>query len=376
MQDTAYHASQQDIQDVLSILYAQPLPGSSIARELLSLGNSSFRHREAALYILLHQMEQSRLIQGRIRDTAYDTERRFYRLTYLGKVRLSSTPASPAPCQLLPIPEREYSSIRTIRLRRWCSDAALGIRVSPDKELVAQELYDHICDRMAELIHQGLSGDEAEQAVMEIMGSPLQISAPLGQLHRPFWTLALRWAHRIMVVLALVTLLCYGIHYLDTTFFRNSIVKFDPSAPPAISGSHQLLWKENPNTRQTLDGYRIRAYQTSLWHSTSLDDEQRLLLNIQLKISNPIPWSETPSFGPWIRAEDSLGNQYVCSGLDSPAREPAIQAIQYHTGPTAYILDLWIFQYVSQDAQWLDLHYNRGGRDLTFRIPLTGGDLP
>lgn len=368
--------SNNNVQNILAILYTQPLPGSAIAQQLLLQGNTAFFHREAALYVLLHQMERDRLIRGRLQDTPQGVERRFYRITALGKARFSGIPAAPASYQVLWIPDQEYASIRTIRLRRWCFDATLGIRVSPDKELVAQEIYEHICDRMAGLIATGLDEDSAEQAVMEIMGKPLELNAPLGRLHRPFWTLALRWSHRIMVVLMVVTLLCYSIHYLDTTFFRNTIVEFDRAAPPALSGTHNLLWQDKTNIAESAEGYRIRAYQTSLWHTASQDGDEKLLLNIQIKITNPLPWSERPDFGAWIWAEDSLGNQYVSGGLDTPAKEPAIQAVQYHTGPTSYILDLWIFQYISKDAQWLDLHYDRDGRDITLRIPLSGGELP
>lgn len=371
----SFQFSQNDIRDILSILRAEALPGSAIAKELIALGNAVFQHREAALYILLHQMERDKLIRGRIRDTAPDQERRFYSLTPLGKARCGGIPAAVSSYKPLTIPENANSSIRTIRLRRWCSDATLGIRVSPDKELVAQELYEHIYDRMAELLARGMDGDSAEQAVIEIMGNPLAINAPLGQLHRPFWTLALRYAHRTMVVLLLLTTFCYGFHYLDTAFFRNTIVEFDKNATPPLSGTHRLLWRDSPNVTEAAEGYRIRAYQTSLWHNTSLDGEERLMLNIQIKISNPIPWAEAPDFGAWIWAQDDLGNHYVCSGLDTLAMEPAIQAIQYHTGPTSYTLDLWILQYVSEDAQWLDLHYDRDGRDIIFRIPLSGGDL-
>lgn len=374
--DTAHPFSQHDIQDILAIVCAQPLPGSAIVQQLFARGNTSFFHREAALYVLLHQMERDKLIRGRLRDAAQDMERRFYHVTPLGRARLSGAAASPAPYQPLEIPEREHDSIRTIRLRRWCSDATLGIRVSPDKELVAQELYDHICDRMAGLIAGGLDGVSAERSVLEAMGNPLEINAPMGRLHRPFWTLALRWAHRVMVVLAILTLLFYGLHYLDTTFFRNTIVKFDSSAPPVLSGTHQLLWQDTPNVTETAEGYRIRAYQTTLWHTTTLDGEERLLLNIQLKITNPVPWSQRPNFAPWIWAEDSAGSRYVCAGLDTPAMEPTIMPTLYHTGPTSYILDLWIYQFVSEDALWLDLYYDRDGRDLTLRIPLTGGELP
>ena len=367
--------SQKDIQDVLGILSGQPLPGSAIALGLAAIGNQTLKNREVYLYVLLHQMERSGLIRGRLRDTDAGMERRFYRLTARGRRRISGKPGFTAFFQLNVIPEREQSSIRTIRMRRWCSDATLGIRVSPDKELVAQEIYDHIYDRMALLILEGMDGDSAEQAVMALMGNPLDVNAPLGRLHRPFWTLALRWAQRVMAVLTVLCLFTYGLHYLETVFFRNTIVEFDSSAPPALSGTHQLLWQDKIRVTQSAEGYRIRAYQTSLWHTTSLDGDGRELLNIQLKIINPIPWSQEPDFGSWIWAEDNLGNRYVSGGLDTPAMEPAIQAIQYHTGATTYILDLWIFRYVSQNADWLDLHYDRDGRDLTLRIPLSGGEL-
>ena len=368
--------SQKDIQDVLNILSRRPLPGSAIALDLAAIGNQTLKNREVYLYVLLHQMEQDGLIRGRLRDTDAGMERRFYRLTARGKRRISAASGFTGPYQAHCIPEQEHSSIRTIRMRRWCSDATLGIRISPDKELVAQEIYDHIYDRTALLILQGMDGDSAEQAVLAIMGNPLDVSSALGKLHRPFWTLALRWAKRVIAVLMFVFLFTYGLHYLETVFFRNTIVEFDKSAPPALSGTHQLLWQDKIRVTESAEGYRIRAYQTSLWHTTSLDGDQRELLNIQLKITNPIPWSLEPDFGSWIWAEDSLGNRYVCGGFDTPAMEPAIQAVQYHTGTTTYILDLWIFQYVSQNAQWLDLHYDRDGREITLRIPLSGGEQP
>lgn len=368
--------SPKDVQDILTILYNQPLPGSAIAISMLALGNRTLENREVSLYVLLHEMERDGLIRGRLRDVNTDMERRFYTLTAKGKRRISEKPVFTASYQANFIPEQAQSSIRTIRMRRWCSDATLGIRISPDKELVAQELYDHIYDRMALLIQSGMDGDSAEQAVNSIMGNPLDVNAPLGSLHRPFWTLALRWAHRVMVVLMLICLVTYGLHYLETAFFSNDIEKFDKSLPPAISGTHQLLWRDSPGVTESAEGFRIRVYQTSLWHTTSLDGDQREILNIQIKITNPIPWSQEPNFGNWIWAEDSLGNQYLSGGLDTPAREPAIQAVQYHTGTTTYILDLWIFQYVSQDAQWLELHYDRDGRNITLQIPLSGGEQP
>lgn len=37
------------------------------------------------------------------------------------------------------------------------------------------------------------------------------------------------------------------------------------------------------------------------------------------------------------------------------------------------IYEMELTDFLSQDAQWIDLHYDRAGRDMVLRIDLTGG---
>lgn len=70
---------------------------------------------------------------------------------------------------------------------------------------------------------------------------------------------------------------------------------------------------------------------------------------------------------------DDLGN-YYCASYEAAPGVPAVQSSMYHTGPLTYLHDLYLTDYTSQDAQWIELHYDRAGRDLVLRIDLTGGD--
>ena len=367
---------QEQIQQILSVLSHGAMTGYSIARNLVCFTNDLRSQGEGLLYPVLHTLEQRRLLRSSIETTPSGMERRVYRLTIKGKRALRNSDPVISFRQYLPSPlaSDPGASLRIIRLRRWSMDAVLGIRISPDREIVSQEIYDHLYDLVADLIAAGMDPDAAEQRAYEQMGNYRAISDGLGKIHKPFWTRALRATRWIMLVLSIVCLVCYGFHFLDTHFFRNTIVDFDPDSPPAISGTHTQLWEDTPNASVSSGGYHIRAYRTALWDTTSLDGDTRALLNIQLRVTNPIPWAEVPDFAEWIWAEDSLGNIYLSSALDTPSLEPALQAVQYHVSRLCYVQDIWIFQYVSDGANWIELHYDRSGRDITLHIDLPGGD--
>lgn len=362
-------------QNILSILSAGPATGYAITRHLYRLSADPLPRGEGTIYPVLHAMEQQNLIRAHIGDTSQGTERRFYRLTGKGRRSIKNrTPLRLEDIPIQPLSDKLDLSIRIIRLRRWSMDAVMGITVSPDREIVAQELYDHLYDKFSELVLQGMSLDDAEKAACDAMGSYRELARELSALHTPFWTRSLRFSRYVIAVLSFITLICYGFHFLDVNFLRNTIVEFETDRPPLIGGTHQLLWEDTPLALETSDGYTVRAYRTALWETTSLDDETRIILNIQLRTYNPIPWAEEPDFADFIWAQDSLGNIYLSAARDTPAHEPALQVTQYHTGRTTYVQDIWIFQYVSQDAEWLELHYDRSGRDMVLRIDLPGGD--
>lgn len=363
------------VEPILSVLSCGPLTGADIILALRQTGQNLFTEREGEIYPVLQDMLRRKLVSCRTKEPVPGLPRKYYRLTPAGAAKARKLPHPlPAPEPPSDLPALDDISLRIIRMRRWCSDATLGISVSPDREIAAQELYDHLGERFTRLIRSGADPDEAEAQAVRAMGSPREIAAQFARVHNPFWTKALSFTRRIILVLAVLTVFFYGFHFLDTQFFSNSIVKFDADGEPGLAGTHTLLWSGKSDAADQSDGYSIRVKKVSLWETVTLDGETRQLLNIQLSVFNPIPWSEKPDFSRWIWARDSLGNYYVSPAEDTPALEPSLQITQYHTAPTTYIQDIWIFQYVSQDAQWIELHYDRSGRDILLHIDLTGGD--
>lgn len=42
-------------------------------------------------------------------------------------------------------------------------------------------------------------------------------------------------------------------------------------------------------------------------------------------------------------------------------------------GPFSYTMELWLSNFRSEDADWIEIRYDREGRDIVLRIDLTGG---
>ena len=75
---------------------------------------------------------------------------------------------------------------------------------------------------------------------------------------------------------------------------------------------------------------------------------------------------------------DSLGNyyysQYEHFTTTEEYSEPFLWGNVYRTAPLTYTWDMNLEGYVSQQADWIDLCYDRGGMEFTIRIDLTGGE--
>lgn len=360
--------------EILQILAREEKTGFQIRYALRHTVTGS---GDGELYPLLHELEKKHLIRSRMMTVTPTMERKAYRLTSKGRALLpgnQSFPEHPAPEMGDPSQDRGLS-MRIIRFRRWCADAIRDIRVSPDREIVSRELYDHMYDLFSHYLARGISPEDAEAMTMETMGSAAVIAPRLGALHRPFWTLALRVTRWSMLVLAIITVYLYGLYFLEVNFFAPPVEPFDPDAGPVVSGKHSLVLQLEPECAAKSDGYSFRVDRADLWTSTDIDSNaERQFLNVQIRCTNPLPWAEDPDFQGWIWAVDSLGNYYYSAQEDSNALEPAVSAAGYQTGTFSHTLDLWLYSYVSQDAEWIEFVYDRSGRDVVFHIDLTGGE--
>ncbi len=262
--------------------------------------------------------------------------------------------------------------MRKYQLEQWCKRAVSGIRYVPDQMPVYRALYQEgeaIYDRH---IAAGLSHKEAEALALQELGSAEDRIAPLAKAHPPLPGRLLQFTKGALLAVSLVALLCFGFFILENIYLVPAFRSFDGRMHFPFGGEPRLLQSYDSHPSASSDGYSLRVDRTALWQRTLAGSTDEYM-NIQLKSFNPIPWAEAAGFSPWIWAEDSLGNYYYADHTDSIATSPAIRAEDYRTGLFTHVHDLWLIPCISQEAQWLELHYDRDGRDLCWRIDLTGG---
>lgn len=265
--------------------------------------------------------------------------------------------------------------MRKLLFQRWCSKAVSGIRCSPERETVSQELFDHMEDLYQTLTAEGVDPKEAQHRAVAAMGSAEELAPQLAAIHRPFWGMLELFCRRALVILAFITLLSFGFFVLENFFFDPMLQEFDPDAGLSLSGNLRQTGIIEADAMASSDGYSISIDRVSLWER-SQDSDCRYYCNIQIKVFNPLPWADVPEFSGWYWAEDSLGNYYYSSNEDSSGKESSIQATDYRTGFFTTVQDLWLSPWVSQEAQWIQLHYDRSGRDIVLYIALSGGEQP
>ena len=261
------------------------------------------------------------------------------------------------------------------RLDQWCRTAVSGIRYVPDRHPVYQELFDH-CEALYDhYTAQGLSHPEAEAAVIKDMGSAEDLIKPLAAVHKPFSGYLLTWTGRIFRFLLITAVLLCGLFICEKIYLFPAFQAFHPEDHFPYAGETEVLFFLTPGTRDSSDGYTFTLDKAILYRQT-LGGEDNLLLNLQVRSFHPLPWAEKAGYSGWFWATDSLGNYYYAHNQDSVENSPSIQVTDYHTGLFSYTHDFWINAYISREAQWLELHYDRAGRDVTLRLDLTGGDVP
>lgn len=266
------------------------------------------------------------------------------------------------------------------KFESWCMKAIEKIRFTPDQDAVMRELYDHMMDHYEALLEQGLDRAEAERKTLEAMGSAEELAPQLAAVHHPFWGWCL-WVSRIALALLLCGAIFVGIPYFRYLYFSEPTyerlhVYEDTYISDEVGVSERLFYAE-PDLSAASDGYTLTLTRAARWTTDFIDESltDQDSLFFQIRVFNPRPWAERPEFSQWLWAEDSLGNYYYSreETVNYPG-ECYLMGNIYHSAPFTYTLDLQTSGFLSADAQWIDIHYDRAGRDIVFRIDLTGGD--
>lgn len=271
-----------------------------------------------------------------------------------------------------------------LRFQKWCRDAVSRIVLIPDRITVGQELYDHMEDQYENHLEQGCTPQDAEAAAISSMGNPAALAPQLAAIHRPFWGQVLLVSQRslkvLLPVLALVFAAWLLVHYVLRPFEAPAFNRYDPYKDTSVSDSTGRVSRTlslTPDSSASADGYTMTVTDAALWHGTYTDAHgkpaEEDYFHFRVEVTNPLPWAKFTDILRWFWAEDSLGNHYYAAYESGASADPAIRGRVYQSGPMTCIYEMELTDFLSQDAQWIDLHYDRAGRDMVLRIDLTGG---
>jgi hypothetical protein len=132
-----------------------------------------------------------------------------------------------------------------------------------------------------------------------------------------------------------------------------------------------------PDVSASSDGYYFRVKKATLWRTnfTEPPEDGREYfdqLYMQITVSNPFLWMYEQQGLRWMWAVDSQGTYYTSFEEADDNTQNHIQYTVYRSGLFTYTYDL-SFRDTENDMTWIELHYDRDGRDLVFRVDLAGG---
>ena len=266
-------------------------------------------------------------------------------------------------------------------IEQWCDTAVSYIRFKPDRPPVKQELMEHMQDKYDGYVEAGMVPAEAERQTIREMGSEYETGKLLNKIHKPYlgwlWR-ATQWALVLLLIVALVNGIQWGkdIWYAEISYYTYDPYK-DTSYEFEDGDRRERLLYLEPNSSAKCGGYTFTVTKAAYWEGT-YENKEINSFYFRLEEFNPRPWVDHTEAPRWLSAVDSLGNyyysQYEHFTTTEEYSEPFLWGNVYRTAPLTYTWDMNLEGYVSQQADWIDLCYDRGGMEFTIRIDLTGGE--
>lgn len=255
----------------------------------------------------------------------------------------------------------------------WCRDAVSQIRYRPDRMKVYSELRAHMQDRYESYLACGMSEKEAEKKTLAAMGDAKELAPQLAAIHRPHWAYAMLVTRFIACVLILLTIR-FGVQYVVDYGWHS--FRYDGWDYYSQGSGQRIVHVTPKDVTDSTDGYYFKVKQAALWRVETVDAETSGTysdqLYVQLDVMNPLPWMTELNALQWMWAVDSTGTYYTSNSEQAPTTKAWITPIGDRTGLWTFRYDI-IFQGTAEDMQWVELHYDRDGRDICLRIDLTGG---
>jgi len=266
---------------------------------------------------------------------------------------------------------------------RWCASAVSGIRYKPDRRKVYAELYAHLEDRCAAMTDAGVPEDDAVKRTLEAMGSAAEVAEQLEQIHRPFWGRLLRFSRWLLLIAAVMAAFIVlpwlrGLA-LVTPGDLASALSYYGNAEGFDTNHAKHLWTVESAARDSSDGYRFTLRRADGWLSDRADvlgETEADSVDLTVECFNLRPWARYSSVQYEFYAVDSLGNRYEAfpDAWRDGSEPMLLWTGNINTGVCTVTHICSLMGYCSQGAEWIELRYDRAGRDVRLRVYLPGGD--
>ena len=246
-------------------------------------------------------------------------------------------------------------------LEAWCDEATAKIQYKPDRLAVKAELMAHMEDIYDACTNMGMDPKEARQKVLANMGSAKVIAPQLAAIHKPWIGYLFSLVRASAVAAAAFAIFLAVINVWSLMFGIVSANRYD-WLPDNFASVDYFC---RPNASDSSDG---RFYQVTEAGYRSQHSEFYFEIRA-------IYWPHLRHWGPlnefW--AVDSKGNYYASIHEAGYENIPRLDPLGWSTSNCIGHYHFKITDF-DCDAQWVELHYDRDGRDIVLRIDLTGGN--
>lgn len=252
----------------------------------------------------------------------------------------------------------------------WCDAATAKIRYGGDRDAVSAELRAHLEDRYDALVEAGYSQAEATAKALEAMGDAKAIAPQLGKIHRPW----LGWVYSALRIAGISVLVCVLIRcWFVVAYEGHRFVGRDTSAVALhnqVYSVDDITYYDTPNVRTWVDGYCLRVMEVAVIPEDSMFHASQLHVNVEVTW-----WPGMDGFGAMdeIWALDSHGTYYPSYDINGVRGTPRIAFTGGYFGLEGKSICYFAIANFDCESEWVELHYDREGRDMVLRIDLTGG---
>ena len=264
------------------------------------------------------------------------------------------------------------------RIVQWCERACSYIKYKPDRKAVEKELLAHIQDKCDALTAEGMPPEDVAKAAVNAMGNADEVGRELENVHNPFWGYMLRISQVLIVIAVIVVLFASrGVQQRFGIFVqredRHAHLFYEEFREFSDFNVVRTLFVE-PEGYAKLDGYTFRvtrAVENRFEYTGRRYPDVSYNFRFTVVATHPLPWAGFPWAVDYFSAIDSLGNFYESrnSGRSYYGRffwgNPGLRTL------FSYTFELSLAGYVP-GAEWIELRYNRDGRDFALRIDLGG----